>query len=100
VTTVPQQCQSGSLGLDSLGNQLQTERLRQRDDRPYDCEVARIRAEVANEPLVDLECVDGERLQVGQHAVARAEVIDSDLDADRLEAGERDPSGLDVLDPT
>ena len=92
-----QQRQRGGLGLNSLGNQLQAERLRQRDDRPHDREIAGIGAEVADEPPVDLECVDGKRLQVRQHAVAGAEVVDGDLDADLLESGERDPGGLDVL---
>ena len=97
VTTVAQQCQSGGLGLNSLGNQLQAERLRQRDDCPYDREIAGIGAEVADEPPVDLECVNGKRLQVRQHAVPRAEIVDGDLNADLLEPGERDPGGLDVL---
>jgi hypothetical protein len=45
-----------------------------------------IRAEFAHEALVDLERVDRQRLQVRQHAVARAEVVDGDLHADLLES--------------
>ena len=38
---------------------------------------------------------------MGQHAVTGARgIVDRDLDADFLERGQRDASGLDVLPPT
>jgi hypothetical protein len=49
VAFVAQQCQCGLLGLDSLGDELQAERLGQCDDRPHDREIAGIGAEVADE---------------------------------------------------
>jgi hypothetical protein len=61
---VAQQRQRRRLGLDAFGDKLQIERVCERDDRPHDREIARIGTQFTDEPLVDLESVDRQRLQV------------------------------------
>src|SRR3954454_23958699 len=74
--------------LDPLRDDLQPERVRQADQRRDDARVARL-VERGDERAVDLELVDGEPAEVAQRRVARAEVVDADLDAEALELDER-----------
>src|SRR6266851_3794732 len=73
-------------GLDALGDDLEAEAMRHRDDRVRDREAARIGRDLAHERDVDLEAVDGEALQVREVREAGAEVVDAERDAGLLEA--------------
>ena len=70
--------------LDALGDGLQAEAARERDDRLDDVGAGRVRREVAHELDVDLEEVERELLEVGEAAVAGAEVVEGELAAERV----------------
>src|SRR3989475_4797180 len=56
----------------ALGNDLELETVREADDRERDHRVFRVRGDVADEGVVDLERVDRETLQVREARIARA----------------------------
>src|ERR1700757_2231260 len=91
------QSMCGSWRLNAFSDQLQAEGLSEPDDGANDGQVAGVGAQVADEAGVDLEHVDWEGLQVRQHRIAGAEVVDRDLDSDFLELREGSASGLDVV---
>ena len=55
-------------------------------------------AQVADEPAVDLEYVDRQGFELGERAVAGAEIVDGDVDADVLEPAEGGQRLLRVAD--
>jgi hypothetical protein len=55
-------------------------------------------AQVADELPVDLECVQRERVQVGQRRVAGAEVVEGDQEAEFVQFGESPRGAAQVLD--
>ena len=57
----------------------------------------RIGAEAVDEDPVDLDPVDGEALEVAERRVARSEVVDREVDAERLETRKGSPEVVDVL---
>src|SRR5580693_6406596 len=87
----------GSWRLNAFSDQLQAERLSEPDDGADYGQVAGVGAQVADEPGVDLEHVDRKGLQVRQHRIAGAEVVDGDLDPDLLELREGFARGFDVV---
>ena len=91
------QSQCGSRCLNALGDQLQAECLGEPDDGANDGQVAGVGTQVAHEPGVDLEHVHRKRLQVRQHRIAGAEVVDGDLDPDLLELRQGFAGGFDVV---
>src|ERR1700730_7967757 len=64
--------------LDSLGDELQSQALRHAHDGADNGRIVGINCHVAHERAIDLECIDGQMLQVAQAGVARPEVIDED----------------------
>ena len=71
--------------------------IREGDDCADDRQITCAAAQVVHEALVDLEGVHRQRLQMREHAVSGAEIVDGDLDAHFLEGRQGDPGGLDVL---
>ncbi len=77
----------GALVLDALGDDPQAQVVTQVDGAADDGHVAGL-GELLDEPLVDLELVDGQPLQVAQRGVPGAEVVDRDLDAEHVQPAE------------
>ena len=92
----PEQRQ-GLFVLDALRDRLETERLGQADDRGHDVAVGRIRGEVAHEVDVDLDVGERQVLEVGEAAVAGAEVVEGKTAADLAQAAGEASAGGDVL---
>src|SRR5262245_17747168 len=67
--------------LDSLGDDLETQRLAELDDHANEDRPLAVGAEAVHEGAIDLEHVDGEAVQVAQRRVARPEVVDRQPDA-------------------
>jgi hypothetical protein len=81
--------------LDTLGDRLQLEAARERDDGLDDVAAGRVGREVADELDVDLQEVERQLLEVGEAAVARAEVVERELAAEVVQVlGERARGGL------
>ena len=86
--------QLGSV-LDALTEGFETQRLAELDERVDQCWDSREDAIAGDERAVDFESVDRELAQVGERAVAGAEVVDRDPHTERLEraaAAARRPS--------
>ena len=86
--TAPQPAQQGGLlrVLDPLGDDAQAERRREAEDRPHDAQVATLGLKTGHEAAVDLEAVDGERLEMAERGVAGAEIVEADAKSQRGEA--------------
>ncbi len=69
---------------DSLRNDVQSERIPDRDDRVNDCGACRIGRKAVHEPLVDLDCIE-RKPQTDQVRIVFAKVVERDLDAKVLE---------------
>src|SRR5207245_1223794 len=67
--------------LDPLGDELQSQALRDTDDGADNGRIVGVDRHVADEGAIDLECIDGQMLQVAQARVACTEVIDEDARA-------------------
>src|SRR5690606_7428608 len=74
--------------LDALGHDLEAELVRQQDDGLAKGQIRALRAQVRYKGLIDLEVVDGELAQVGQRGIARAKIVERDLDAGVMEGGD------------
>ena len=85
---MPHQGQRSGWGLHAFGHQLEVEGFSKADDCPDDRQITTAGAQVANERRVDLE--------VGQNRVARAEVVDGNLDSDFFQRLECLAGGVDV----
>ena len=85
------------LGLDALGGDLEAERVGHGHDRGDERGVVGVGAEPVDERSVDLHGVDREPLEVAERRVAGAEVVDRQVDAERLEVGEGLLEVVDVL---
>src|SRR5438105_913671 len=72
--------------LDPLGHDAQPQVVTKVDGRLHDGRAVPVGRHVRHERLVDLDLTDRQALQVGQGRVARAEVIDGDLDADSMQS--------------
>ena len=86
----PEVAQPGQLGLglDALGHHHgDVERVGHLHDGPGQPVALGGAVELGHEGLVDLDDVDGEALEVGQRAVAGAEVVDGDADAEVAQVG-------------
>src|SRR5882762_6819357 len=77
-----------SIALDSLGHELEPERLPQAYDSLEECEVGGAAVDLGREAAVDLDDVDRETLKIGERCVTRAEVVEGELDASVLQGGE------------
>ena len=77
------------LGLDALGGGLHLEVGREGDDGADERGVAAFRVGgAADEGLVDLDLVERRPLQIAEARIAGAEIVERELHADRLQAGE------------
>src|SRR5688500_14023198 len=74
--------------LDPLGYGREVEHLCQVEDRAKDGRLSVGLADLVNEGLGDLEVVEGKLLEVAKRRMADAEVVDGDLDPERLELAE------------
>src|SRR6516162_8848119 len=97
MTSVLHQSQCGGGCLDPFSDHLQAEGVGESDDRADNGQVAGVGAQVTDESGVDLEHVDREGLQMRQHRIAGAEVVDGDLDPDLLQLPQGFASGFDVV---
>src|ERR1700733_2445846 len=68
--------------LDPLRDHAQLEALRHADHGGDDAGILARRRDLGDERLIDLERVDRKFLEIAQARIARAEVVDRDLDAD------------------
>ena len=86
------------LGLDAFGGRRQIERPGQLQDGADDG-VGLVRtADAVEEAAVDLDLVEGQRLQYLQRRVAGAEIVEDDMDAEGAERGEGPARHRHVLD--
>ena len=83
--------------LDALGHDLQVEVVAEADDGAHDGGILGVHREVVDEGAVDLERVEREALEVVERAVAGAEVIDGQGEAEFLEGLQRALPALHVL---
>ena len=72
-------------GLDAFRQHRQLEASAKTDDRTHDRHGVAVVFQVANKGTVDLDLVEGERVQIRQGGISRSEVIQGDLHAERLE---------------
>jgi hypothetical protein len=84
-------------GLHAFGHHVHAQVLRQLHNRPHYLGGPVTLGHPADEGAVDLQRADGEALQVAQGRIARAEIVDAQLHAERPELFERVRSRLDVL---
>src|ERR1700679_2224141 len=75
-------------GFDSLRDDLQIQRMPQRDDGLDDRDVVRIFGYVSHERTVDFHAIDREALQIGERRMSRSEIVDR----------QGDPVILDLLE--
>src|SRR4029079_3830169 len=85
-------------GLNALGEHAQAERVRHRDDRLRDRCVAPAGGGAHHERAVDLQAIDRQPGQITQARVPRAEVVDRDLHAERLELFQDCDRTVPILD--
>src|SRR5262249_32751683 len=76
------------LGLDAFGDGLHAHRVGEADHALDDRGVLLVGPEAVHEAAIDLDRVDGHALEVDERAVAGAEVVDGEADAELLEVGE------------
>jgi hypothetical protein len=67
------QCPCGGGGFDTFGNQLEIESVGEADDRADNCQIVDVVTQVADEPGVDLQRVDGQGPEMRENGVAGAE---------------------------
>jgi hypothetical protein len=82
----------------ALGHRLQIEAAGQVDDRLHHLATGPALAQVTDELDVDLQVIDRELLEVGEPAVARAEVVESDLAAELVQRGDEPAADRLVAD--
>ncbi|MNM31227.1 hypothetical protein D3C81_417990 [compost metagenome] len=80
----------------AFGDHLQLHAVRHADDGQHNGRVVRIAGDFAHEGDIDLQLVDGEALQVGQAGIAGAEIVDGNLDAQRLEVAQHGDGFLGI----
>ena len=85
VARVPAQEIQLPQGLDTFGDDFHAEAASHLDDGFHDRRIAGVLAHVAYERLVDLQRADGELLQRRERRVARAEVVDRQVQAHRIQ---------------
>ena len=85
-------------GLHAFGHDIHAKILRQRDDGRDHLRALALETHPADEGAIDLQGVCLQLVQVAQGRIARAEVIDAPLDADRLQAFQRRLRGTHVTD--
>ena len=71
------------IGLDALGDNTKIESASERDDGSYDRRLFGIRLRTVDERTIDLEPLDGKRLQIRERRIAGSEVVDADLHIER-----------------
>jgi len=76
------------LCLDALGDDIEREGAGQCEHRGDDGPIIGVGSDTVYEGAVDLECVDWERLKVGEAGVSRAEVVDVERDAEVVDGVE------------
>ena len=81
MAALPKQVLHMALFLDALRNDIQAETPPKIDHRVNDRITARITFHIAHETAIDLDDIDGKLFQMPQGSIARAEVIESNLDA-------------------
>src|SRR5215469_11031827 len=86
------------LGLHPLAQHREAERAAERHDRLDDHAAVRRAAERRDELLVDLELVDREAAQIAETRIARAEIVERDLDAERAQLVEPRHRVVRILD--
>src|ERR1700687_1252041 len=74
------------LGLDALGDDLDAEPLAEHEDGLDDLDLAVVGGHRLYERAIDLERVDRQLVQVAERRIAGAEVVDSQLNAQRAQA--------------
>lgn len=85
--------------LDTLGDRGQLEAAGECDDGADDRLVAGVTTDAGDEGTVDLQRIDGQALQVGERGVARAEIVDGQMDAEAVQVFEVVGALLGVVDP-
>ena len=73
------------LGFDAFGDHFLFEALGERDDRLQDLGIFAAFADAVNERAVDLERVERQAVQIAERRIARAKIVDAELDAELLE---------------
>ena len=91
-------CFIASRVLDALGDRRQAEALRQIDDRVHDLGAFDVGLHRQHERPVDLDLVEAKLAQMVQAGVARAEIVERNLDADVLERDEDGPRRGEIAD--
>ena len=76
------------VGFDAFGDDCEIETLSQPDDRAHDFKALLVRAHRVNKRSVDLKVTKGKPVQVTQRRVARAEVVNADVDTKRFQLAE------------
>src|ERR1700683_4122375 len=74
------------LRLDAFGEDRQFQSAGKSDHGADDCRGLRVGSDVGNEGLIDLDLVEGKRLQIGQGRISRAEIVHGDAYSQRLDA--------------
>src|SRR5690606_8805756 len=83
--------------LDALGSDRHFEAVAERNDRLDHLAHGLVALEVANEAAIDLDAVERQRLQLRQAGISRAEIVEADMDAHVLQAGDNVPYRADIL---
>src|SRR5262245_34723790 len=73
-------------GLDSFGGDANAKRMGQGDNGLDDLKVLAVEPHAVDERTVDLEQVDGKAMEVAERRIAGAEVVDTELNAQFLQA--------------
>ena len=84
-------------GLDAFGHGGEAEPARQADEMAQEDLVVVVLAEIAHEGAVDLDGVDGERLEVAQRGEAGAEIVERDAAAQLAQRSHEARAFLDVV---
>ncbi len=87
-----------AVGVDPLGDDLQIEGPPELHHHAQQNQIRPLVLEDRDERPVDLELVDRQLLQVGQRAVSRAEVVERDADAERLQLVEEGDGLVRIVD--
>src|SRR5690606_15713815 len=77
------------LGLDAFGDERDPKPVAKPDDRADNRRRLRVAPEIHDKGLVDLDLVEGKRLQIGQRGIATAEIVHGDADAKRLQPAQQ-----------
>ena len=87
-----------SLGFDAFGDDVEVECVDHADHGADKGVGGEVTAEGFDEAAVDLECAEWEVLEVAERGVARAEVVDREVDTQALEASEGIGGGTEGAD--